>query len=323
MEKLRELLLKEDPIETRQRLNHGININDMGLQYGPGMIPKIPRSDFFNNSYVQVTKQHRYSYMPAHTHSFVEFNYQFSGCSHQQLNGHEYLLQPGQLLVMDQTLIQRYGYMGTNDLLVNILIDPQQLPTNFLHAIRPAKGFRRFIYNVLDRLASHDSYLIYDLNNSYHTKAIWQELMYYGLTNARPFETRGRLMEAAISCLPDPLVTQMHLRNFSNDPLNNVIDYIDKHYVDISLAQVSDHFGYNKNYLGNKIKQNTGMSFGELLDRKRLLMAESLLLDTDWSMNKIAERLGYRNTSSLFRLFKNKLRMTPAEFRNQHAGEMN
>lgn len=323
MEKLRKLLLKEDPVETEQRLNNGININDMGLQYGPGMIPKIPRSNFFADSYVQVTKQHRYSYMPAHTHSFIEFNYQFSGSSQQQLNGHEYLLKAGQLLVMDKTLIQRYGYMDTNDLLVNILIDPQQLPTNFLHTIRPAKGFHRFMYNVLDNQASHDSYLIYDLNNNDDVKLIWQELMYYGLTNGRPFETRGRLMEAALSCLPEPIITSIHLRNSSSDPLNHVIDYIDKHYVDVTLAQVSDHFGYNKNYLGNKIKQNTGMSFGELLDRKRLLIAESLLLDTDWPVSKIAERLSYRNTSSLFRLFKNKLQITPTDFRNQHTGEMN
>ena len=102
-----------------------------------------------------------------------------------------------------------------------------------------------------------------------------------------------------------------------------MIDYIDKHYVDVTLTQVSDHFGYNKNYLGNKIKQNTGMSFGELLDRKRLLIAESLLLDTDLPVSKIAEQLGYRNTSSLFRLFRNKLKITPTDFRNQHTGEMN
>ena len=38
---------------------------------------------------------------------------------------------------------------------------------------------------------------------------------------------------------------------------------------------------------------------------------------------EVAERLGYRNTSSLFRLFKNKLQITPTDFRNQHTGEMN
>lgn len=323
MEKLKTLLLKEDSVETKQRLNQGINVNDMGLEYGPGVVPKIPKSSFFKHSYVNATKQHRYSYMPAHTHSFIEFNYQFSGQSFQQLNGRDYLLKPGELLVMDQSLIQRYGYMGHDDLLVNVLLDIDSLPTGFIEDIKPAAGFGRFLYNALNKRANHDNYLVYDLNDDQNTIDIWEELMYYLLTKAQPYETRGLLMKAALSCLPTPKVTNIHVMNRHDDPINEVMDYISNHFVDTSLADVSEQFGYNKNYLGNKIKQNTGMSFGELLDRKRLLAAEGLLLDTDQSISKIAERLGYRNTSSLFRLFKNKLQVTPTEFRNQHQGEVN
>lgn len=323
MEKLRDFLLQEDSVETRQRINNGKNINDMGLGYGPGIIPKIPKDSFFKHSYVAVTKQHRYSYMPAHTHSFLEFNYQFSGKSVQQLNGREFILEPGNLLVMDRSLIQRYGYMGTNDLLVNVLLDLEQLPPSFYPNIQPAKGLSRLLYNAENKRANHDNFLIYDLKKAPEVIDIWEELMYFVFMDQKPYATRERLMEAALSCLPEPKVTHIYVSNTSEDSINEVMEYINQHYVDVSLAEVSEHFGYNKNYLGNKLKQDTGLSFGELLDRKRLLTAESLLLDTDWSMNKIAERLGYRNTSSLFRLFKNKLKMTPAEFRSQHAGEVN
>ncbi|WP_295728916.1 AraC family transcriptional regulator [uncultured Limosilactobacillus sp.] len=323
MEKLRKLLLQEDPIEKQQRLNHGQNINYMGLGYGPGIIPRIPRSNFFQHSWVAATKQHRYSYMPAHTHSFIEFNYQFSGQSIQQLNGREYILQAGELLVMDQSLIQRYGYMGTDDLLVNVLLDIEQLPANFISDIRPANGLIRFLYNSLDQHADHNDYLIYDLTDYPETIAIWEELMYYALSNVRPYETRQLLMETALSCLPDPQVTHMNVSNPTDRTINDVMRYINQHFATVSLAEVSQHFNYNKNYLGNKLKQNTGMSFGELLDRKRLLTAESLLLDTDWTTAKIAEQLGYQNTSSLFRLFQNQVGMTPARFRQIHRGELN
>lgn len=323
MEKLRDLLLKEDPVETEQRLNQGININDLGLAFGPGVVPKIPKETFFRRSYVNATKQHRYSYMPAHTHDFIEFNYQFSGHSTQQLNGREYILNPGELLVMDESLIQRYGYMGVDDLLVNVLLDLDSLPTTFFEEIKPANGFGRFLYNAFDKKASHDNYLIYDLQKNPWAKTIWEELIYFILTNGRPFETRGALMKAALTCLPEPQVTSIHVMTAQDDPIIEIMNYIDTNYVDTSLEAISKEFGYNKNYLGNKIKQNTGMSFGELLDRKRLLVAESLLLDTDLPISKIAERLGYRNTSSLFRLFKNKLQITPAEFRTQHQGEVN
>lgn len=317
MERLKRLLLNEDPIETQQRLHNGININDMGLKYGPGIIPKIPHSHFFSRSFITATKQHRYSYMPAHTHSFIEFNYQFSGHSIQQLNGHQYVLQPGELLVMDRSLIQRYGYMGTHDLLVNVLVDPSSLPTNFFTDIKPARIFGRFLYNALDLKSNHDNFLIYDLNDHPEATQIWQELMYYCLTNSQPYQTRGLLLKAAVSCLPDPKTVHLHVRGSHSDNTKEVLAYIEQHYSQTTLRAVSKHFGYNQNYLGNKIKRNTGMSFGELLDRKRLLTAESMLLDTNWPLDKIAEHLGYRNTSSLFRLFNNKLHRTPTEFRRE------
>ena len=324
MEKLRSLLLQEDQIEIQQRLNRGKNVNYMGLGYGPGIIPKIPRSDFFKNSWVSVTKQHRYSYMPAHTHSFIEFNYQFSGRSIQQLNGHEYTLKPGELLVMDRSLIQRYGYMGTNDLLVNVLLDIDNLPTGFISDIKPANGgLIRFMYNALTQRANHDNYLIYDLNKAPEGIVIWEELMYYVLADIRPCETSQLLMKAVLSCLPDPQVMHMNVLNTPDRTINDVMEYINQHFGEVSLDEVSHKFNYNKNYLGNKLKQSTGMSFGELLDRKRLLTAESLLLDTNWTTDKIAEHLGYQNASSLFRLFKNRLGITPTTFRKNHHGELN
>lgn len=323
MKKLKKLLLKEDPIETKQRIRNGININDMGLDYGPGIIPQIPKTSFFKNSYVDVTKQHRYSYMPAHTHSFLEFNYQFSGKSVQQLNGGEFVLKRGDLLVMDRSIIQRYGYMNTNDLLVNVLLDLDQLTPDFYTNLKPAKAFNRLVYNVNDKHANYDNFMIYDLNKAPGAIGIWEELIYFGLMDHEPYETRERLLDAALSCLPEPKLIHVHKSYARENSVAQIIEYINQHYRSVSLAEISEHFGYNKNYLGNKLKKHTGLLFNELLDRKRLLVAESLLLNTNWSISKIAEYLGYQNTSSLFRLFKNKLNKTPAYFRKQHGEEMN
>lgn len=323
MARLREWLHKEDPIETRQRQNGGININDMGLKYGPGVIPKIPRNNFFNKAFVCATKQHRYSYMPAHTHDFIEFNYQYSGESKQQLSGFKYVLKPGELLVMDETLIQRYGYMDTNDLLVNILINLADLPTNFFSAIRITPSIGRFIYNAQNSNANHDNFMIFDLSNLPQARYVWEELMYYSLTDAKPYQTRGLLLEAGICCLPKPKIMRVHALSNGGGTLNKVLRYIDDHYMDVSLSQVGTQFGYNTNYLGNKIKQETGLSFGDLLNRKRLLTAESLLLDTDLPTGEIAGKLGYHNASSLFRLFSRELQTTPSKFRQDHRGEIN
>lgn len=48
MNQLFELLHREDVVEIQQRLNHGININDMGLRFGPNIIPRIPKGHFLS-----------------------------------------------------------------------------------------------------------------------------------------------------------------------------------------------------------------------------------------------------------------------------------
>lgn len=319
---LRELLLKEDHIETEQRLNNGININDMGLEYGPGIIPRIPKGKLFKNSYIAATKQHRYSYMPAHTHSFLEFNYQFSGKSVQQLNGHEYILESGDLLAMDRSLIQRYGYMGHDDLLVNVLLNLEKLPHGFINDIRPAQGLNRFLYNALNRDSRHDNFIIYHLPDTPFARRMWDNLCLYSLQNIRPYETRVHLLKAALSCLPMPVVSNVHVLNYHHDQSVDILDYIEKHFQTTSLSEISNNFNYNKNYLGNKIKIETGMTFDQLISRKRLLTAEGLLLDTKMPITEIARRIGYDNASSLYRLFQNHLGMTPAQFRNNHKNEL-
>lgn len=323
MQNLSSLLRLEDSVETAQRLGNGININYMGLNYGPDSIPRMPKDSFFLHYFVTSTKQNRYSYMPAHTHSFLELNYQYSGSSNQILNGQPYKLTAGMLLVMDRDIIQKYGYMGENDLLVNILLDIDEIPNDFPNDVQNQNEFNRFLYTAQDPNVNHENFLIYDLKNSPQLRMIWETLIFYTLSHTKPYETRGTLLKAAVGCLPKPNVSNLHVSRSAHDSIHDVIHYVDTHYDEVTLDDLSKRFGYNKNYLGNKIKSYTDLSFGELLDRKRLLTAEGLLLDTRLSIDTISERLGYKNPSSLFRLFASKVNMTPTEFRKKHLNELN
>jgi YesN/AraC family two-component response regulator len=45
--------------------------------------------------------------------------------------------------------------------------------------------------------------------------------------------------------------------------------------------------------------------------------AKSLLKDTDFNVNQIADRLGYQNAESFIRIFKKITGFTPTEFRKK------
>lgn len=84
------------------------------------------------------------------------------------------------------------------------------------------------------------------------------------------------------------------------------------------LRTLADHFGYNSNYIGNKLKKETGQTFQELIDLKKFRLAVNLLTETDLSTEDISERIGYTSPISFFRLFKRIANITPNEYRIHH-----
>ena len=63
-----------------------------------------------------------------------------------------------------------------------------------------------------------------------------------------------------------------------------------------------------------------GVNYQQLLDRVREELACWLLLHTPLSVEAIAERLGYQDTSNFSRTFKRWLGITPRAFRQQQPG---
>ncbi|RXW92692.1 helix-turn-helix domain-containing protein [Enterococcus faecium] len=78
------------------------------------------------------------------------------------------------------------------------------------------------------------------------------------------------------------------------------------------------HFGYNPVYLSNKLKMYFDASFQELVLKKKFDFALELIQETSFSLEETANRIGYKQTTSLFKLFKKYSTCTPNEWRNKH-----
>ena len=92
---------------------------------------------------------------------------------------------------------------------------------------------------------------------------------------------------------------------------------IDSHYADpdLSLAGVADMLGMNPNYVSTLIKDETGMTFTRMVNRKRIDEAEERLLHTGMQISAVAEATGFQSAVSFNRVFKQMTGMTPGEFR--------
>lgn len=86
---------------------------------------------------------------------------------------------------------------------------------------------------------------------------------------------------------------------------------------DFSIAIMADKFQISIAYMSYLVKMKLDINFSEYLWNLRLEKAKELLLSTDMSIDEISMAVGYLNTSSFRRKFKQETGLTPSQFRNQ------
>lgn len=98
--------------------------------------------------------------------------------------------------------------------------------------------------------------------------------------------------------------------------VNKAKEYLDQNYLSrISLKDVSDVMFVSPFYLDRIFKKNVGFSLAQYVINRKLGHAQNLLTDTDESVTKIAEIVGYDNPGYFNQLFKKKFGITPGTYR--------
>jgi AraC-like DNA-binding protein len=102
----------------------------------------------------------------------------------------------------------------------------------------------------------------------------------------------------------------------NNDYIEDIIKFIDDNFnKNISLDFVADKFKYNSSYLSKVLKQYTGVSFTDYINKRKIDLAKSLLVESDMQIKEIGERVGYNSSSMFIRTFQKYSGTTPGEFR--------
>jgi len=98
--------------------------------------------------------------------------------------------------------------------------------------------------------------------------------------------------------------------------IERAVAYINQNYHrDLSLDEVARHVYLSPCYFSRLFKQVRGENFIDYLTRMRMEEAKKLLLTTDYSVNEIASRVGYRDARYFGQVFKKQEGCTPTAFR--------
>ena len=87
---------------------------------------------------------------------------------------------------------------------------------------------------------------------------------------------------------------------------------------DLALQDVADYFFMSPRHVNRLFKDFFGASVAKTLTRYRINYAKNYLIDTGFSVDEIAEKVGFGSASTLSRLFKEVEGITISEYRYRH-----
>ncbi len=98
--------------------------------------------------------------------------------------------------------------------------------------------------------------------------------------------------------------------------LREVFEFIELNYdQNIRLKEVAQAVGYSSAYLTDLVRRLTGKTVNNWIIERRMAAASTLLLETNYSVEEIALKIGYQNINHFYCQFRDYYKNTPRAWR--------
>lgn len=266
---------------------------------------------------IQVRPHTRFVHFPKHTHNYIEVIYMCEGSTKHVINGEEVILKQGELLFLSQSATQEIYPAGEGDIAVNFIVLPEFFEYG-LNMMEPEENqLRNFIVDCLRGGKQTAGYLHFKVADVLPVQNLVENLI-WTIRNKQPNKRRTNQATMGLLFLQlmnymDKLETDEHAGE--QRLMISVLSYIENNYKDGELTQLANALHYDVYWLSREIKRQTGKTYTELIQTKRLNQAAWLLTSTGMSVLDVALEVGYDNISYFHRIFQKKYGMTPRRYR--------
>ena len=97
-----------------------------------------------------------------------------------------------------------------------------------------------------------------------------------------------------------------------------IIAYIEENYHEnLTLNHLALHFHFNAIYINRVLRRDTGYTFLEILNNKRMSKARELLIHSDRRICEVAEQVGLPDQRYFSSLFKKYYGLSPRQYSGQ------
>lgn len=159
-----------------------------------------------------------------------------------------------------------------------------------------------------------------NVNNPSDMETCFERICFY-FTNRVPiwqFECKILLLDILKKVISQVLNNGNSRLHNVNSSMKKVIEYIYNNYSrKITLSELSRVADYSADHLGELFKKKTGMTIIDFIKTLRISHAKKLLARTDYSIENIADIVGYRNMYYFSHVMKKHTGYSPTAWRKK------
>lgn len=260
-----------------------------------------------NPYYISIYDSNSFSY-PTHMHHEIEILYCMEGEFTVRINNKKYEISKGYAIVIGSMLSHEFLKTDSSHTVMIIEIGPILLRESF--SAITSTNFRKKIYNVNEETSGFGT-LLKEIAREHQDKERFSELFITG----NLYKLFGYLLKD-ISNSSD----NTSAMNYTSPThkIEKALELIYSNYTDdIAVDQAAILCGYCKSNFCKIFKQITGVGFHQYLNNYRVRNAEYLLLETNSSIEQVANMVGFSDSKSFCRVFKSHTGVTPGQYRNK------
>lgn len=280
-------------------------------------IAKIEESDILpKNSDIFIFKHFSYLNDKIHSHNYFEICYVFKGSCEFQFEKETRLLEEGELCIVAPTSLHNIIVDDVDSIIITISIRRSTFDSAFFTLLSQDDLLSYFFRTILYTKSS-PNYLLFHTNNSIDIKMIIKNLV---MENYKDDIYNNNCSISWANILFSNILRNcnetIQFNSYDMDSkFSLILQYIQQNYRDLSLKTLAEHFHYSEAHLSTLIKKNLGVNFVSLITKLKMSDAKDYLINTNLSIEKISEYVGYNSVDHFSRTFKKYYNSSPQQYR--------
>ena len=284
---------------------------------------RLEEDSFFRSGFDTELYRHL-RYLPAclHSHSFLEVVCVVEGNCMNYIQEQELHMHKGDICIIAPETTHAISAFSDDCVIINIVLRTSTFEKVFFGVLSENDVLSDFFTRTLYHSKTHP-YLFFRTGED-------QELFDYALYAYREFLRNRQYKERFLNNIVGAFFIIL-LRNHGSNVIvpeadshghdENVVfilKYLQENYTSVTLKELAEFFNYSERQIQRIIKNCTGMSFSQNIQKLKMRQAARLLINPDMPISAIAEELEYIDPGNFRHIFKKYYGMTPAEYREQN-----